>query len=141
AEHHRHRQGVEQAHLDGQAESLAGERAGAAPAAGCVRPPPEAEIYDAGKGPAAGLHDLLHAPRCGAGTLSALPDERIACRFRYAGRADPHPYASLGKSLRIKEEAEVAENWNLLSAGGAYLNLQKYECLFRRMTPAAAGPG
>src|SRR5690606_17837483 len=114
---------------------------------GRVRPPPEAEIHDAGEGAPAGLHDLLHAPRCGAGTLSALPDERIACRFRYAGRADPHPYARFGKSFRIKEEAPLTEILILPSADampvgpGAHLVLYKSVCPFTRMKPAAAAPG
>jgi hypothetical protein len=94
------------AHLHGRLNRWLDETQGPPSAAGRLRSSAEAEIHDAGEGPPAGLHDLLHAPRCpAANPIRATWSTRCA-RLRHAGRADPHSISHRRQSLRVRARAD-----------------------------------
>ena len=78
-----------------------------ASATGRIRSPHQAQIHDADQVSPAGLHHLLVAAGSLARELYALPDQRIARRFRPDGCADPHPLPLPGKSIRKQEKEEA----------------------------------
>ena len=92
----------------GQAQSLAGRRLGAPPAAGRLRATHQDPLHDAGEDAPAPFRRLRHPARGLAGELSALSRQRPARGVRHAGRADPSQPALRPEPLRPQEELNAA---------------------------------
>ena len=111
----RHRarpRGVEQAHLDGQAQSLADVGGRAHAAARRVGTAHQDPLHDAAEGAAAVLHPVRQPAHLAAHELRAFSRARPARNIRAARRADPHLQAHEREPLRGQgEQAQV-------SAGG-----------------------
>src|SRR6185312_5855968 len=104
-----HRALVEHPSVDGQAQPLARRRGRTPPAAGGLRPPPQAPLHDAGQDAAAQLHHLRLALGRRADLLPALFDELDARDLRDAGHADPAVAALGQESVREQERALVLD--------------------------------